>query len=75
MEKPKRYHPLLIALHWILALLIIFMLLVDFSHLNRCQNWSTSCCLIYMATSILIPVLMLSTGRMNVPGRHRWQLL
>ena len=27
MDKPKRYHPLLVGLHWLSALLIIFMLL------------------------------------------------
>ncbi|MBN2388448.1 MAG: cytochrome b [Anaerolineales bacterium] len=28
MEKPQRYHPLLVGLHWLSAFLIIFMLLV-----------------------------------------------
>ena len=25
MSKPTRYHPLLVSLHWLLALLILFM--------------------------------------------------
>lgn len=28
METPKRYHPVLVALHWVMAVLIIFLLLV-----------------------------------------------
>ncbi len=28
METPKRYHPVLVALHWIMAVLIIFLLLI-----------------------------------------------
>lgn len=38
MSAPKRYHPLLVALHWISAILIIFMLLVGTFLLKRTPN-------------------------------------
>jgi cytochrome b561 len=61
MEKPKRYHPLLIALHWLLALLIIFMLLVGLFSLKWMPNNPAKLLPLgfHMATGILILVLML----------------
>ena len=61
MEKPKRYHPLLIALHWLLALLIIFMLLVGLLSLKWMPNNPAKLLPLgfHMATGILILVLML----------------
>ena len=61
MEKPKRYHPLLIALHWLLVLLIIFMLLVGLLSLKWMPNNPAKLLPLgfHMATGILILVLML----------------
>lgn len=61
MEKPKRYHPLLIALHWILALLIIFMLLVGLLSLKWMPNNPAKLMPLgfHMATGTLILALML----------------
>lgn len=61
MDKPKRYHPLLIALHWILALLIIFMLLVGLFSLKWMPNNPAKLLPLgfHMATGILILILML----------------
>ncbi len=61
MEKPKRYHPLLVALHWLLALLIIFMLMVGLLSLKWMPNNPAKLLPLgfHMATGILILVLML----------------
>lgn len=61
MDKPKRYHPLLIGLHWLLALLIIFMLLVGLLSLKSMPNNPAKLMPLgfHMATGILILVLML----------------
>jgi cytochrome b561 len=61
MEKPKRYHPFLVALHWIIALLIIFMLAVGLLSLKWMPNNPAKLMPLgfHMATGILILVLML----------------
>jgi cytochrome b561 len=61
MEKPKRYHPLLIVLHWLLAFMIIFMLLVGLLSLKWMPNNPAKLLPLgfHMATGILILVLML----------------
>jgi cytochrome b561 len=61
MEKPKRYHPLLIALHWLLAFLIIFMLLVGLLSLKWMPNNPAKLMPLgfHMATGTLILALML----------------
>jgi cytochrome b561 len=61
MEKPKRYHPALIALHWLLAILIILMLLVGLLSLKWMPNNPAKLMPLgfHMATGILILVLML----------------
>jgi cytochrome b561 len=61
MEKPKRYHPLLVALHWLLALLIIFMLMVGLLSLKWMPNNPAKLLPLgfHMATGTLILVLML----------------
>ena len=61
MEKPKRYHPFLIALHWLIATLIIFMLLVGLLSLKSMPNNPAKLMPLgfHMATGILILVLML----------------
>jgi cytochrome b561 len=61
MEKPKRYHPALIALHWLLAFLIIFMLLVGMLSLKGMPNNPAKLLPLgfHMATGILILALML----------------
>ena len=61
MEKPKRYHPLLVALHWLLALLIIFMLMVGLLSLKWMPNNPAKLLPLgfHMATGIIILVLML----------------
>ena len=61
MEKPKRYHPLLIVLHWALAFLIILMLLAGMLSLKQMPNNPAKLLPLgfHMAMGILILVLML----------------
>ena len=61
MEKPKRYHPLLIVLHWALAFLIILMLLAGMLSLKSMPNNPAKLLPLgfHMSMGILILVLML----------------
>lgn len=61
MEKPKRYHPLLITLHWLLAVMIILMLLVGLLSLKWMPNNPAKLLPLgfHMAMGTLILVLML----------------
>jgi cytochrome b561 len=38
MSTPKRYHPLLVSLHWLIAALILFMLFLGFTQLGSTPN-------------------------------------
>jgi cytochrome b561 len=61
METPKRYHPVLVALHWIMAVLIIFLLLVG----NLVMAWMPNDnaklmpLQFHMLTGILVGVLLI----------------
>jgi len=59
MEKPKRYHPLLVGLHWVSALLIVFMLLVGTFVLAEMPNNDAKVLSLglHMVTGLLILVL------------------
>jgi cytochrome b561 len=61
MDKPKRYHPLLVTLHWLLALMIITMLLIGMLSLKWMPNNPAKLLPLgfHMATGILILILML----------------
>jgi cytochrome b561 len=60
MDTPKRYHPLLISLHWLLALLIILMLLVGMFSLKWMPNNPAKLLPLgfHMAMGITILILM-----------------
>jgi cytochrome b561 len=59
MEKPKRYHPLLVGIHWLSALLIIFMLLAGTFLLANQRNDAAKVPVlaVHMITGLLILVL------------------
>ena len=61
MERPRRYNPFLVTLHWMIALFIIFMLLVGLLSLKWMPNNPAKLMPLgfHMATGILILVLML----------------
>jgi cytochrome b561 len=61
MDKPKRYHPLLVTLHWLLALLIVTMLLIGMFSLKWMPNNPAKLLPLgfHMAMGILILILML----------------
>jgi cytochrome b561 len=61
MDKPKRYHPLLVTLHWLLALLIITMLLIGMFSLKMMPNNPAKLLPLgfHMTLGIIILVLML----------------
>ena len=59
MSKPDRYHPLLVALHWLSALLIVFMLLVGTFVLSETPNNESKVTplMLHMVTGLLILAL------------------
>jgi len=61
MDKPKRYHPLLVTLHWLLAVLIIAMLLIGMFSLKWMPNNPAKLLPLefHMTMGILILILML----------------
>jgi cytochrome b561 len=61
MDKPKRYHPLLVTLHWLLALMIITMLLIGMFSLKWMPNNPAKLLPLgfHMSMGILILILML----------------
>jgi cytochrome b561 len=60
VDKPKRYHPLLVSLHWLLALMIIAMLVIGMFSLKWMPNNPAKLLPLgfHMATGILILILM-----------------
>jgi len=61
MDKPKRYHPLLVSLHWLIALMIITSLIIGMFSLKWMPNNPAKLLPLgfHMATGILILLLML----------------
>jgi cytochrome b561 len=59
MSTPKRYHPLLVTLHWLSALLVIFMLLFGMFYLKRLPNNDAKIMplVLHMLTGLTILVL------------------
>jgi cytochrome b561 len=61
MEHVSRYHPLLVALHWVLSVLIIAALIVGFFGLATTPNadpWKIGVLLVHMTGGMLILALM-----------------
>jgi cytochrome b561 len=61
MNQVSRYHPLLVALHWLLAILIIFMLIVGFFVLTAMPNsdpQKIGVLMLHMSVGMLILALM-----------------
>ena len=61
MSMPKRYHPLLVGLHWLIALLVIFMLGVGKFFLSSLPNDAAKVMPLgmHMVSGIVIGTLML----------------
>jgi cytochrome b561 len=57
MEKPKRYHPLLVGIHWLSALLVLFMLLAGKLVLVNLPN--TEAKIPFLAVHALTGILIL----------------
>lgn len=59
MKKPARYHPILVVIHWVSALLVILMLLVGMFSLKQMPNTGSKITplAIHMATGITILLL------------------
>lgn len=59
MEKPTRYHPLLVSIHWLSAILILFMLLAGILVLKNMPNNASKIpfLAVHMVTGLLILVL------------------
>jgi cytochrome b561 len=66
MSTPKRYHPILVVLHWLIAALIITMLLIGFTQLGSTPNDDAKIQILSMHMPIGISILALTVLRIFV---------
>ncbi len=63
-NSPKRYHPALVALHWLIALLITLMLLVGYSQLGDTPNDDAKTQILRLHMPIGIAIFLLTIARL-----------
>lgn len=63
---PKRYHPLLVVFHWVIAFLIVLMLLIGFTQLGNTPNDDAKIRLLGLHMPIGISILILTIIRLFV---------
>lgn len=66
MSAPKRYHPILVSLHWLVALLILGMLVIGFTQLGETPNDEAKIQVLSMHMPIGITILALTLARLVV---------
>jgi cytochrome b561 len=66
MSTPKRYHPLLVTLHWLIAALVIFNLLLGFTQLGATPNDDAKIQALSLHMPIGISLLVLMIVRLFV---------
>lgn len=66
MSKPARYHPLLVVIHWISALLVIAMLMIGMFSLKRMPNTEAKIPFLAIHMTIGITILLLTVLRLVV---------
>ncbi len=65
-EKPERYHPFLVALHWIIAIMIVGMLALGFFILENMENGGEKAELLQLHFSIGVVIFTLMAVRFGV---------
>jgi cytochrome b561 len=66
MDTPKRYHPFLVILHWIIAVLIIAMLVIGYTQLGDTPNDAAKVQVLSLHMPIGITILALTVIRLLV---------
>jgi cytochrome b561 len=66
MDTPKRYHPALVALHWLIAALILGMLFIGYTRLGETPNDQAKIETLSLHMPIGIAILALTILRLGV---------
>jgi cytochrome b561 len=66
IKKPARYHPMLVVIHWVIAVLVLLMLLVGMFYLKYLPNTNAKIPILAVHMAIGITLILLSIIRLVV---------